>query len=132
MRTGGYNVPPDGPAGAFQGTGIRNRASPTPILNPITTLYAQVIPDFYLVGLLTAAATLLGGCVVLPTMARNTLRGMVSRVLTVRTTLRGMKPWQCERAAAQLLVRRLHLMCTVCPGSAMAAHGRGAELWAQW
>ena len=49
---------------------------------------AQVITEFYLVGLLTAAATLLGGCMVLPTMARNALRSTVSQVLRVRSTLR--------------------------------------------
>ena len=77
-------------------------------------LRAQVIPEFYLVGLLTAAATLLGGCVVLPTMARNALRGRVSQILMVRTTLRDVKPWQHDCAAAQLLVRPLDLVCRVC------------------
>ena len=45
---------------------------------------AQMITKFYQVGLLTAAATLCGGCLVLPTMARNALRSTVSHILTVR------------------------------------------------
>ena len=44
----------------------------------------QVITEFYLVGLLSAAATLFSGCLVLPSMARNSLRSTVSQILTVR------------------------------------------------
>ena len=39
-------------------------------------------------GLLASAAALLSGCLVLPTMARNTLRSTVSEILTVRMLAR--------------------------------------------
>ena len=51
-----------------------------------------MVTEFYLVGLLAAAATLLSGCVVLPTMARNTLRSTVSQILTVR--MRARPSWR--------------------------------------
>ncbi|KAK9831494.1 hypothetical protein WJX81_002371 [Elliptochloris bilobata] len=58
--------------------GIVMVATPT---QPLSAIW-KVITEFYLVGLLAAAATLLSGCLVLPTMARNSLRSTVSQILT--------------------------------------------------
>lgn len=83
--------------------GLRIRVQGDPSFNPILfqssasapsagrkcmARHAQVVTEFYLVGLLAAAATLLSGCLVLPTMARNTLRSTVSQILTVRIRAR--------------------------------------------
>ena len=71
----------------------------------------QVVTDFYLVGLLAAAATLFSGCLVLPTMARNTLRSTVSEILAVRMRTR-------PSAGHALCAERR-------PGSTMAANVKG-------
>ena len=82
-RADDHRVLPGGPAGHFRYRDKDPAALP-PNPYPVTALYAQMITEFYMVGLLTAAATLVGGCLVLPTMARNALRSTVSQILTVR------------------------------------------------